>query len=124
MDLFGPIPTASLGGKRYSLVVVDDYTRFTWLFFLSSKDETSSQLLKLFKLIMNEKEEKIKAIRSDHGREFDFSKVEQYCEENGINHNFSAPRTPQQNGVAERKNRNLIEAGRTLLAAAHLPEYF
>ena len=124
MDLFGPIPTTSLGGKRYSLVVVDDYTRFTWVFFLTSKDETSSELIKLFRLVMNEKGEKIKAIRSDHGREFDFSEMDQFCTDNGISHNFSAPRTPQQNGIAERKNRTLIEAGRTLLAAAHMPEYF
>ena len=72
MDLFGHILTRSLGGKRYFLVVIDDYTRYTWVSFLSSKDETISHLIKLFKMIMNEKCEKIKAIRSDHGREFDF----------------------------------------------------
>lgn len=124
MDLFGPIATTSLGGKKFSLVIVDDYTRFTWTFFLSTKNETGPMLIKFFKQVMNEKNDSIKSIRSDHGREFDFSGVNQFCEENGISHNFSAPRTPQQNGVAERKNRTLIEAGRTMLAAALLPEYF
>ena len=66
---------------------------------------------------MNEKSQSIKSIRSDHGREFDYTKLNHFCEETGISHNFSAPRTPEQNGVAERKNRTLIEAGRTLLAA-------
>ena len=123
MNLFGPIPIVNLGRKRYTLVIVDDYTRFIWVFFLAYKDETSSQLIKLFGLVKNEKGEKIKAINNEYGREFDFSKVHKFCRDNGIHHNFLAPRTPQRNGVAERKHITHIEAGRTLLAA-RLPEYF
>ena len=72
----------------------------------------------------NEKSEKIKPIKSNHGRQFDFFEADKFCEYNGIQHNLSAPRTPQQNGVTKRKNKNLIEAGRTLLAVTKLLEYF
>ena len=95
MEVFGPIPTVSLGGKRYILMVIDDYTRCNWVFFLASKDETSSQLIKFFRLLKNEKDQKMKAIKSDHGRVFDFSEVDKFYGENGINYNFSAPGTPK-----------------------------
>ena len=124
MDLFGPIRTRSLGGKRYSLVVVDDYTRFTWIILLESKSDTLGCLIKLFNKIQNQKGTTIIKIRSDHGKEFENTGVEEYCDSKGIDHNFSAPRTPQQNGVAERKNRTICEAARTMLSEHNLPKYF
>ena len=105
-------------------MIVDDYSRFTWVFFFASNVETCSHLIKFFKVAKNEKNEKIKAIRNDHGREFDFFGIDKFCEDNGIQHNFSALRTPQKNGVAEKKNRTQIETKRTLLASTKLPEYF
>ena len=95
MDLFGPILIVSFKGKRYTLVIVDDYSRFTWVFFLASKDETSLQLIKFFKVVENEKSKKIKAIISDHRKEFDFFEVNKFGEDNGIQHNFSVARTTQ-----------------------------
>ena len=97
--------TFSLGGKHYCFVIVDDYSRFTWVMFLAYKDKTFSSFTKLYRRIQNEKGFLITNIRTDHGRELENEKFELFCDEHGIGHNFSAPRTPQQNGVVERKNR-------------------
>ena len=124
MDLFGPIRTRSFGGKKYSLVVVDDFTRFTWILLMESKDETLYLLTRLINKIQNQKNSKVIKIRSDHGTEFENTGVEEFCNQQGIEHNFSAPRTPQQNGVAERKNRTICEAARTMLSEYNLPKHF
>jgi transposase InsO family protein len=115
MDLFGPIAYISIGGNKYGLVIVDDYSRFTWVFFLHDKSETQAVLKKFLKRAQNEFDGKIKKIRSDNDTEFKNTQVEDYLNEEGINHEFLAPYTPQQNGVAERKNMNLIEMARTML---------
>ena len=115
MDLFGPSNTLSLGGKAYCFVIVDDYSRFTWVFFLSHKNEAFHIFALYSKKVQNEKGYTITSIRSDRGGEFSCEPFESYCEEHGILHNFSAPRTPQQNGVVERKNRTLQEMPRTML---------
>ncbi|RCU38697.1 transposase, partial [Acinetobacter baumannii] len=78
----------------------------------------------LCKLLENEQGNPIRSIRSDHGGEFENESFDNYCDQHGIAHNFSAPRTPQQNGVVERKNRTLIEVGRTLINEYKLPHYF
>ncbi|KAK8942719.1 hypothetical protein KSP39_PZI008773 [Platanthera zijinensis] len=124
MDLFGPMPVHSLGRKVYTFVVVDDYSRFTWVFFLSQKSETPSVLLNFVKQIQNELNSTVVKIRSDHGTEFQSESMTKLCEDFGIFQEFSSPRTPQQNGIAERKNRTLIDAGRTILSDTSLPEYF
>ena len=80
--------------------------------------------MRLAKVIQNKKSLKIISIRSDHGGEFENNDFEMFCDEHGIEHNFSAPRTPQQNGVVERKNRSLEEIARTLLNDTPLPKYF
>jgi transposase InsO family protein len=115
MDLFDPIAYISIGGNKYDLVIVDDYSRFTWAFFLHDKSETQAVLKKLLKRAQNEFDGKIKKIRSDNGTGFKNTKVEDYLDEEGIKHEFLTPYTPQQNGVAERKNRTLIEMARTML---------
>ena len=107
MDLMGPMRTESIGGKRYVLVVVDDYSRFSFVCMLREKSETLEHLKVLFARIQNEKGVSIVKIRSDRGREFDNIEVDLFCEAHGIKHEFSAPKTHQQNGVAERKNRVL-----------------
>ncbi|GJS82233.1 putative ribonuclease H-like domain-containing protein [Tanacetum coccineum] len=96
MDLFGPTFVKSLMKKMYCLVVTDDYSRFTWVFFLATKDETSGIL----------------------------KEMNQFCEMKGILRQFSVARTPQQNRVAERRNMILIEAARTMLADSKLPTTF
>jgi transposase InsO family protein len=115
MDLFGPIAYISIGGNKYGLVIVDDYIRFTWVFFLHDKSETQGVLKKFLRRAQNEFNLRIKKIRSDNGSEFKNTQIDDYLDEEGIKHEFSAPYAPQQNGVAERKNRTLIEMARTML---------
>ncbi|GKD80566.1 putative ribonuclease H-like domain-containing protein, partial [Tanacetum coccineum] len=124
MDLFGPTNVKSLMKKSYCLVVTDDFSRFSWVFFLATKDETSGILKTFITEIENQLDHKVKVIRSDNGTEFKNSVMNQFCEMKGIKREFSVARTPQQNGVAERKNRTLIEAARTMLVDSKLPTTF
>ncbi|GJW95778.1 putative ribonuclease H-like domain-containing protein [Tanacetum coccineum] len=121
MDLFGPTFVKSIMGKAYCLVVTDDYSRFSWVFFLAKKDETSGILKNFITGIENQLNHKVKIIRCDNGTEFKNYDMNQFCGIKGIKREFSNARTPQQNGVAERKNRTLIEAARTMLADSLLP---
>ncbi|GJV74261.1 putative ribonuclease H-like domain-containing protein [Tanacetum coccineum] len=114
MDLFGPTNVKSLMKKSYCLVVTDDFSRFSWVFFLATKDETSGILKTFITEIENQLDHKVKVIRCDNGTEFKNSVMNQFCEMKGIKREFSVARTPQQNGVAERRNRTLIEAARTM----------
>ncbi|GJT93127.1 retrovirus-related pol polyprotein from transposon TNT 1-94 [Tanacetum coccineum] len=125
MDLFGPSAVRSYGGNRYTLVIVDDYSRYTWTRFLKNKTEAFDQFKIFSKKIQNQLGCTIVSIRTDHGREFD-NEVQfgEFCNANGITHNFSAPRTPQSNGVVERKNRTLQEMSRTMLNEQSLPQKF
>ncbi|GJR59551.1 retrovirus-related pol polyprotein from transposon TNT 1-94 [Tanacetum coccineum] len=125
MDLFGPSAVRSYGGNRYTLVIVDDYSRYTWTRFLKDKTEAFDQFEIFSKKIQNQLGCTIVSIRTDHGREFD-NEVQfgEFCNANGITHNFSAPRTPQSNGVVERKNRTLQEMSRTMLNEQSLPQKF
>jgi transposase InsO family protein len=115
MDLFGPIAYISIGGSKYCLVIVDDYSCFTWVFFLQEKSQTQETLKRFLRRAQNEFGLKIKRIRSDNGMEFKNSQIEGFLKEEGIKHEFSYPYTPQQNGVVERKNRTLLDMARTML---------
>ncbi|GJU04624.1 retrovirus-related pol polyprotein from transposon TNT 1-94 [Tanacetum coccineum] len=125
MDLFGPSAVRSYGGNRYTLVIVDDYSRYTWTRFLKDKTEAFDQFEIFSKIIQNQLGCTIVSIRTDHSREFD-NEVQfgEFYDANGITHNFSAPRTPQSNGVVERKNRTLQEMSRTMLNEQSLPQKF
>jgi transposase InsO family protein len=92
MDLFGPIDYLSIGGSEYGLIMVDDYFSFTWVFFLQDKSETQETLKRFLRRAQNEFELKVKKIRSDNGSEFKNLQVEEYLEEEGIKHEFSAPK--------------------------------
>nr|GEZ81788.1 retrovirus-related Pol polyprotein from transposon TNT 1-94 [Tanacetum cinerariifolium] len=120
MDLFGPTFVSSLNHKWYCLVVTDDFSRFTWTFFLKTKDETSGILCNFITEIENLKDHKVKIIRCDNEGEFRNKEMNNFCSRKGIKREFSNARTPQQNRVAERRNRILIEAARTMLADAKL----
>ena len=124
MDLFGLSRVASLGGKHYAFVIVDDFSRLTWILFIAHKNDVLNVLTIFCKKVQNEKGYTITSIRSDHGGEFENVEMEAFCNKNGFDHNFSAPRTPQQNGVVERKNRTLQEMARSTLNENGLPKYF
>ncbi|GJU78617.1 putative RNA-directed DNA polymerase [Tanacetum coccineum] len=124
MDLFGPISVESVNRKKYCLVVTDDCSKFSWVFFLAYKDETYDMLHDLIVGLENKLRHKVKTIRCDHGTEFKNHLMNEFCAKKGIKREYSIARTPQQNGVAERKNRTLIEAARTMLADSLLPIQF
>ncbi|GJS07865.1 putative ribonuclease H-like domain-containing protein [Tanacetum coccineum] len=115
MDLFGPTFVKSLMKKMYCLVVTDNYSRFSWVFFLATKDATSEVLKTFITSIENLIDLKVKVIRCDNGTKFKNKVMNQFCKMKGIKREFSVARTPQQNGVAERKNRTLIEAAKTMV---------
>ncbi|GJT73272.1 retrovirus-related pol polyprotein from transposon TNT 1-94 [Tanacetum coccineum] len=121
MDLCGPMRVASVNGKKYILIIVDDYSRFTWVKFLASKDEAPDFIIKFLKMIQVRLNATVRNIRTDNGTEFVNQTLRDYYEQVGISHETSVARTPQQNGVVERRNRTLVEAARTMLIFAQAP---
>jgi transposase InsO family protein len=115
IDLFGPIAYISIAINKYGLVIVDDYSHFSWVFFLQDKSETQEVLNKFLRKTQNEFDTKVNKIRSGNGTKFKNTQIEDFLAEEGIKHEFLAPYIPQQNGVAERKNHTLIEMERTML---------
>ena len=103
MDLFSSSRAQNLGGKSYAFVIVDDYSRFTWTIFLAFKNKTFIEFSRFVKCIQNKKGYTIIKIRSDNGGEFSNESFLKFYNDNGLEHSFSTSRTPQQNGVVERK---------------------
>jgi transposase InsO family protein len=124
MDLFRPIAYISIGGNKYGLVIVDDFSRFTWVFFLQDKSEAKGVVKKFIRRVQNEFELKVKNIRSDNGSEFRNTQVEEFLDEEGIKHELSAPYTPQQNGIVERKNRTFLKRQEQCLINTRLQTHF
>ncbi|WVZ93435.1 hypothetical protein U9M48_039413, partial [Paspalum notatum var. saurae] len=124
MDTVGPARVASVSGKWYVLVVVDDFSRFSWVFFMEFKDEALGFVRDLVLRLTNESHKAMRAIRSDNGGEFRNSCFENFCRDLGLEHQFSSPYTPPQNGVEERKNRTLVEMARTMLDEHRTPRRF
>ncbi|KAJ9552993.1 LOW QUALITY PROTEIN: hypothetical protein OSB04_017038 [Centaurea solstitialis] len=98
VDLFGPIAVQSLNGKKYILVLVDEFSRFTWVEFVRKKSQVPMLLINLLKRLQVLHGMQVRVIRSDNGTELKNSTIEDYLASAGITHNFSTPRTPQQNG--------------------------
>nr|GEU95824.1 putative ribonuclease H-like domain-containing protein [Tanacetum cinerariifolium] len=124
MDLFGPTSVRSINYKTYCLVITDGFSRFSWVYFLKSKDETTPILKGFIRQAENQFNHKVKTIRSDNGTEFKNNELIEFCGLKGIKREYINARTPQQNGVAERKNITLIKAARTMLADSFLPTMF
>ncbi|GKG08552.1 retrovirus-related pol polyprotein from transposon TNT 1-94, partial [Tanacetum coccineum] len=124
MDLCGPMCVASVNVKKYILEIVDDYSRFTWVKCLRSKDEAPAFIINFLKMIQVRLKETIRRIRTDDGTEFVNQTLREYYEKVGISHETSVARSLQQNGVVERRNRTLytlIEAARTMLIYEKAP---
>jgi transposase InsO family protein len=128
MDLVGPACVRFAGGKWYVLVVVDDYSRYAWVFFLEEKGETFGFVRDLVLRFRNERHrDAIRAIRRDNGSRFKLfrnSRFETFCHDLGLEHQFSSLYTPPQNGIAERKNRTLCEMAQTMLDEHKTPRRF
>ncbi|GJV21060.1 retrovirus-related pol polyprotein from transposon TNT 1-94 [Tanacetum coccineum] len=113
----------TINGKKYILVIIDDYSRFTWVKFLRSKDETPAVVIKFLKQIQVGLNKTVRFIRTDNGTEFVNKTLYDYYESVGIFHQKTVPRTPQQNGVIERRNRTLVEAAWTMLIFSKAPMF-
>nr|GEV09222.1 hypothetical protein [Tanacetum cinerariifolium] len=124
MDLFGPTSVMSINHKKYCFVVTGDFIRFSWVFFLATKDETSKNLKPFITAIENLINKNVKVIKYDNETEFKNRDLDEFCGMKGIKKEYSNARTLQQNEVAERNNRTLIEAARTMLADDLLPITF
>ncbi|GJS85516.1 putative RNA-directed DNA polymerase [Tanacetum coccineum] len=124
LDLWGPYKVTSPEGFKYFLTVVDDYSRAVWLYLIKTKDEVSFYLTLFYNLIENQFNKRIKIFRSDNGTEFVNQTVMKFCVEKGIIHQTSCAYSPQQNGIAERKHRHLLNVARSLLFQGGIPLRF
>ncbi|KAJ9566785.1 LOW QUALITY PROTEIN: hypothetical protein OSB04_002751 [Centaurea solstitialis] len=123
-DLCGPISPPTPTGKRYIFLLIDDYSRYMWEYFLDSKDQ-AFEIFKEFKQkVENQLGINLKMFRTDRGGEFTSNEFLQYCKDNGISRQLTAPYSPQQNGVVERKNRTILSATRCMMKATNLPQNF
>nr|GEV22050.1 retrovirus-related Pol polyprotein from transposon TNT 1-94 [Tanacetum cinerariifolium] len=124
MDLCGPMRVASINGKKYVLVIVDDYSRYTWTNFLRSKDKTPEVLIDFLRLVQRGLHAHVRIVRTDKGSEFLNLTLHAYFASEGILHQTSVARTPEQNDVDERWNRTLVEGARRMLSVAKVPLFF
>ena len=123
-DLWGPSQVESLGGKRYFLSIVDDYSRRVWVYILRFKHEAFGKFKEWKQLVENQTGRTVKKLRTDNGLEFCNREFEQLCTESGIARHLTVAGTPQQNGIAERMNRTLMDKVRCLLIQSGLPKTF
>ena len=124
IDLMGPARVQCLGGKKYILVVVDDYTRYTWVVLLRDKVKAPEKMIHLCKKLQVEKGTVMSRIRNDHRREFENTKLATFYNDQGTYQEFSSPKTPQQNGIVERKNRVVQEMASVMLHNKNMPKSF
>jgi hypothetical protein len=123
-DICGPLNPTSNGGNRYFITFTDDLTRKTWIYFMKEKS-SALDLFKKFKvLVENESGCVIQCLRTDRGGEFTSNDFNMFCSDHGIKRQLTAAYTPQQNGVAERKNRTLMDMVRSMLAGRNVPKVF
>ena len=120
-DVWGPSPITSLLGFNYYVIFVDNYNHFTWLILLKHKSEVLSMFKHFKSMVETQHNSKLKILRTDNGSEYTNAEFQSFCSVNGILHQTSCPRTPEQNGVSERKHRHVVEKGLALLYQSHLP---
>ncbi|GJX44922.1 zinc finger, CCHC-type containing protein [Tanacetum coccineum] len=123
-DLCGPISPPTPSGKKYIFLLVDDYSRYMWVYFLNTKDQAFDTFKEYKKTIENELRTTLKMLRTDRGGEFTSNEFTQYCKENGIARQLTAPYSPQQNGVVERRNRTIMSTTRCMMKATNMPQNF
>ena len=123
-DVCGKINTRSLGGAEYFLTFIDDHTRYIWVYMLKYKSEVFKRFVEWKSMVERSTGRKLKVIRSDNGGEYTSNEFKAYLTSEGIKHELTIPRTPEQNGVAERANRTLIESVRSMLIGTNLPQSF
>ena len=120
MDLCGPMQQMSLGGSAYFMLLVDDFSRLTWIFPLHQKSEALASFVAWVVLTENQCGRAVKTVRADKGGEFTSSEMGRFCRDRGIKREFANTGTPSENGVVERKNRTVVEMARTMLTSRNL----
>ena len=120
-DVWGPAPISSINGFRYYVIFVDDFTRFTWFFPLRHKSQVLSSFQHFKNTMENLLGKSIKILRTDCGSEYTHNEFRNFCSNNGIFHQFTCPHTSQQNGIAERKHRHIVDIALTLISQSSLP---
>ncbi|KAK9028215.1 hypothetical protein V6N11_068025 [Hibiscus sabdariffa] len=123
-DISGPQRTLSLAGNRYYAAFIDDFTRMCWIFFLKFKSEVAGAFWKFKRIVENQSGNHIQILRSDNGKEYTSNNFNAFCEEAGIEHQLTAPYSPQQNEVSERRNKYILEMTRCMLHEKNLPKKF
>lgn len=121
-DLCGPITPPTPAGNKYFMLLVDDHTRVMWVYMLKNKDDAFSTLKTFRAQVETETGLKLKTLRTDRGGEFLSTQFTTYCKETGLNHHYTTPYSPQQNGVVERRNRTVVEMARSNLKSMDVPE--
>ncbi|KAF2347481.1 Zinc finger CCHC-type [Trinorchestia longiramus] len=123
-DVCGKINPSSLGGGSYFVTFIDDYSRYTWVYIIKNKSDVIGVFTEFKALVENHYDQKIKILRTDYGGEYVSTDFEGFLKVNGIIHQKAVPKTPEQNGVAERMNRTILEAVRAMLSDSKLPKTF
>ena len=123
-DVCGPMSVNSVGGSRYFVTFIDDYSRFTTVYFMKHKSEVLEKFKEFVELVENLFEKRVKSLRSDNESEYESREFAEYCKSKGIKNDDTIPYTPQQNGVSERMNRTIMETTRSMLHHAELPLSF
>jgi len=119
-DLMGPIETRTPGGAKWIMTFIDDFSRFSWIYFLKSKSDTLATITTFVNTVERQYRKQIRSIRSDNGREYIKTKIKQFLAKKGIKQELTIAYTPTMNGVAERNNRTLAERARSMLAESGL----
>ncbi|GJZ71788.1 putative RNA-directed DNA polymerase [Tanacetum coccineum] len=123
-DVWGPAPVIGGQSFRYYVIFVDDCTRMTWIYFLKNKAEVYDRFTAFYAMIQTQFQKSIQVVRSDNGGEYMNSQMNLFFQSKGIVHQTTCPHTPEQNGVAERKNRLLLEMTRALIIESNAPNFF
>ncbi|BBG99302.1 zinc ion-binding protein, partial [Prunus dulcis] len=121
LDICGPMQTITLGGNRYFLTFIDDHTRMCWVFFLQHKSQAFNIFKRFKNMVELQRGYQLKKLRSDRGGEYTSLEFSKFCEEMGLERQLTIAYSPQQNGVAERKNRTVMEMARTMMHEKKIP---
>ncbi len=123
-DVCGPIQIDSIGGNKYFVTFIDDYSHCVSVYFIKHKSEVPKKFQEFESIVTNETGQKIVKLRTDNGTEYLSTEFQEYLKSREIQHELTVAYTPQQNGIAERMNQTLMESARSMMYHAHLPKKF
>lgn len=122
-DVWGPSKVTTLSGKKWFVTFIDDHTRLCWIYLMKKKSDVKNLFEDFYTMIENQFQTKIGILHSDNGTEYFNEHLEAFLKNNGIVHQSTCRDTPQQNGIAERKNKHLLEVARAIMFYMNVPKY-